>query len=397
VTPARLDADSRTLKEAASLSRAGLRSIVLEGLESSERWDGQPFEVIGLTTRSGGGPGGAGSDSARPSPLWRALRPLGALVGPLLTLVAFNRATAARLPPADLYWVHGSRQLLAVALRARRLRVPFVYDAHDFYADAVRNNPSLTRLQRRTLWLDRVVERACVPLAAARVTVSDGVRELQEDRFKRPFAVLHNAHDPRLDRPASDDLRARLGLGDAAFLLVAVGNAKTGTAFEPAFTALAALPEHVHLAFVGRDYDDAARLAHERGLAERVHFVAPLPPTEVTSFIRSADAAAILYFPLTPNFVSALPNRLFQAIAAGLPLLYPGRLTAIHALCREHGVGIEIDPEDAGSLEATLRGLLDDPAELARLREKARNAAAALSWERDEERLLALVRDLMAR
>jgi glycosyltransferase involved in cell wall biosynthesis len=395
VTPARLDADSRTLKEAASLSRAGLRSIVLEGLPSSERWDGQPFEVVGLMQGSTSGGGDAETAAPKPSALRRLVRPLGALVDPLIALVAFNRATAASLPPADLYWVHGSRQLLAVALNARRLGVPFVYDAHDFYADAVRNNPSLTRVQRRALWLDRMVERACVPLAAARLTVSEGVRDLQEARFRRPFAVLRNAHDPRLDRPSDGDLRDRLKLGDDAFLLVAVGNSKTGTAFEPAFAALAALPEHVHLAFVGRDYEDAADLARERGLAGRVHFVPPVPPAEVTSFIRCADAAAILYFPLTPNFVSALPNRLFQAIAAGLPLLYPSALAAIRALCEEQDVGVAIDPQDADSLAAAVRRLLDDPEKLARLRKNAERAAERLTWEREERRLLALVNGLV--
>ncbi len=117
-----------------------------------------------------------------------------------------------------------------------------------------------------------------VRFAAERVTVGAGVKELQERHFGRPFEVLHNAHDHRLDRTTQANVREALGLGDDAFLIVAAGNSKEGTAFEPIFDALAALPEHVHLAFVGRNYDAPAALAHERGIDGRVHFLPPVPP-----------------------------------------------------------------------------------------------------------------------
>ena len=203
------------------------------------------------------------------------------------------------------------------------------------------------------MWVYERVERLFVRFAAERVTVGMGVKELQERHFERPFEVLHNAHDHRLDRAATANVREALGLGDDAFLIVAAGNSKEGTSFEPIFDALAALPEHVHLAFVGRNYDAAAaRWPRERGVDGRVHFLPPVPPAEVKSFIAGADAAAILYWPITSNFLNALPNRLYQAIAAGLPLLYPETMRAIRALCEEHDVGVPIDPRDADSVLA---------------------------------------------
>lgn len=398
VTPLRLDADSRTLKEAVSVSRAGLRSIVIERLGSTESWDDVPIEVVSMApppapVSSNGGPP---APPPKPRPTFYLVKPFLRLLGPWLGLLAVTRATLAKLPPADLYWVHSVPQLPAVAFRARRLGVPFIYDAHDFYADS-KHNEGLTWADRWGMWVYGVVERIFVRFASERVTVGVGVKELQERHFKRPFAVLHNAHDHRLDRAARTNVREALGLGDDAFLLVAAGNSKEGTAFDPIFDALAALPEHVHLAFVGRNYDAAAQLARERGVDGRVHFLPPVPPAEVKSFIAGADAAAILYFPITSNFLNALPNRLYQAIAAGLPLLYPESMRAIRALCEQHDVGLPIDPRDAGSVLAAIRQLLDDPRELERLRANARAAADQVSWEREEEKLNALVGDLVGR
>ena len=153
----------------------------------------------------------------------------------------------------------------------------------------------------------------------------------------------------------------------------------------------------MHLAFVGRNYDAAAAVARERGVDGRAHFLPPVPPAEVKSFIAGADAAAILYWPITSNFLNALPNRLYQAIAAGLPLLYPETMRAIRALCEEHDVGVPIDPRDADSVLAGIRRLRDDPRELERLRANARQAAGQVSWEREEAKLNALVRDLVVR
>ena len=395
VTPMRLDSDSRTLKEAASLARMGLRSVVLEGARSTAGWEELPIEVVSLGAAPQGPAAAALAAPARRSLRTRIGRLLAPLVGPVASLVAINRATLAALPPAGLYWVHGVPQLPAVAWRAKRLGVPFVYDAHDFYADAANNNPDLTPYARRTLRIQRIAERLCVPLAAERVTVGAGVRELQEGRFSRPFTVLHNAHDHRLDRPAVTGIREVLGVGDNAFLVVAAGNSKAGTALGPAFDALAALPRHVHLAFVGRDYDEAEALAAAHGVDDRVSFLPPVAPSEVKGFIASADAAAILYFPLTSNFVNALPNRLYQAVAAGLPLLYPETMRAIRALCEQHDIGVPMDTRDARSVESAIRRLLDDPRERERLRGNARRAAQQVSWEQEEQELERLVSGLV--
>jgi glycosyltransferase involved in cell wall biosynthesis len=400
VTPLRLDADSRTLKEAVSLARTGLRSIVVERLASTETWDDVPIEVVSMAAPSAP-PSSANGAATRPAPpkprpTYLLVKPFLPLLGPWLGLAMTTRDTLAKLPPADLYWVHSVPQLPAVAFRARRLGVPFVYDAHDFYSDS-KHNDGLRWTDRWGMWVYEKVERFFVRFAAERVTVGIGVKELQERHFGRAFEVLHNAHDLRLDRTAQANVRQALELGDDAFLIVAAGNSKEGTSFEPIFDALAALPEHVHLTFVGRNYEGPSALARARGIDGRVHFLPPVPPAEVKSFIAGADAAAILYWPITSNFLNALPNRLYQAIAAGLPLLYPESMRAIRALCEEYDVGVAIDPRDADSVLAGIRRLLDEPAELDRLRANARQAARQVNWEQEEAKLNALVRDLIAR
>ena len=84
--------------------------------------------------------------------------------------------------------------------------------------------------------------------------------------------MVRNAHDVRLDDSGVTGLRARLGLSDTDFLLAVSGNFKRGLAVEPMMRALSLLPDHVHLAFVGANYEAFAA-------GERVHFVPAVPPT----------------------------------------------------------------------------------------------------------------------
>ena len=320
------------------------------------------------------------------------MRFLRRLLEPPLALAAnlrWNLRTLRALPDAPLYILHSYNQFPAAYLKSRRVGSPYIYDAHDSYWE---EDPSLDTLFRARLTrrLFERMEGACARRAAQVVTVSDGVAALLERRFGRRPTVVRNAADARLDAPSPSDVRSAAGLGGDAFLLVMPGNAKPGDTIEEALEALAALPGRVHLALVGNGHEAFAARAGERGVADRVHLLPPVPPTEVASFIATADAAPILYRAWTVNFLHALPNRFYHAVAAGLPILYPP-LVEIAALCEEHRMGVPIDPADPASVAAAVTRLLDDPDLLAELAANVERAREALSWEHEEQVLAGLL------
>jgi len=379
ITPARLDRDSRTLKEAATIARLGHESIVVEAQGSAQPPGDGSFAVV--TLRSVGealaqGAAAGGGDGAPPRRAWveRVAALLGRVAGPLYFLAswtAFNVSTARRMPAADLYWLHGYEQALAVWLR----RTPYVYDAHDLYA-ALPSDGTLrmTWSLRATHAVRAGIERACIRRAAARVTTSDAMAAAYERAFRRPFAVIRNAQDARLARPAQGDVRTAAGVGPGTFLVAMVAQHKAGTIIPER------LPDGVHVAFVGDRYPEHA--------PPGVSFVGSVEPDQIAAFLATADAAALLYVPVTANSPTQLVNGLFHAVAAGLPLLYPRRMDAIRDLCAAHGLGVAVDPEDPGSLAAGLAALRAD---LDRYRANVRAAAPALSWEREEGTVAAVL------
>ncbi|MBX5441226.1 MAG: glycosyltransferase [Solirubrobacteraceae bacterium] len=367
LTPAALARDSRTLKEATTIARLGHESVVVEAQGSGRAFADAPFRL--LTLRS---VGESLADEAGSAPtvgrggVLRIAQLLGRLFGPLYFLaswVAFNVTTARRLPAADLYWLHGYEQALAVWLR----RTPYVYDAHDLYAALPFDGRRLRLGERLTHRLRERIERRCIARAAVRVTTSAAMARAYERRFGHPFRVIRNAQDTRLAQPSPKTVRAAAGAGPDDFLLAMVAQRKPGTIVP------AELPDGVRLAFVGDGYAGDP--------PPGVAFVGSVPPEQIGAFLADADAAALLYVPVTENSPTQLVNGLFHAVAAGLPLLYPARMDAIREVCEEHGLGVAVEPEDPASLAAGIAALR---AGLDRYRAAVAAAAPQLSWEREE-------------
>lgn len=86
------------------------------------------------------------------------------------------------------------------------------------------------------------------------------------------------------------------------------------------------------------------------------------------------------------NHRLALPNKLFHAVRAGVPVVATD-VGELAKMVRRHGLGTLYRPGDAASLvDAVERAVADYPG----LCEAVRAAAPELSWEADAARLLAL-------
>jgi hypothetical protein len=389
VTPSPVERESRTLRTAVSLARMGHESIVVEAKPSGAAARGLGFELISLgadPARAADAAPAAGADAA---PGWRRIANRAVRVPATIAgFVAANRALADRLPAADVYYLHGWEQAPAVWIACRRHGARYVYDAHDFYPELIEGgepNRFEASLMRR-FYL--AVEKRAGRKAAAVVTASAGFADLYAARDQRRPEVIVNFPDISANGGSPPDtIRAALGLPRDAFLVVMTGNAKVMTCLDGALAAMHQLPGDVHLAFVGSGYDEAQA-------GERIHFLPPLPASQLPGFLADADAAAVLYVAAEPFFRAALPNGAFNSIAAGLPLVYSRELAELDRIAREHELGVAVDPRDAESVASGIQAVRAD---LEAMRARVADAKAELSWAHEEPKLARLVAGLGAR
>lgn len=121
-----------------------------------------------------------------------------------------------------------------------------------------------------------------------------------------------------------------------------------------------------------------------------VSVVGERAPDELPSFLQAADA---LLFPTLADEWGLVVN---EALAAGVPVLGSVHSQAVEELVTEGLTGWTFDPEDDRSTRAALdRALSTTPAELAGLRERARERVASLTPERAADDVATMLRALL--
>lgn len=120
-------------------------------------------------------------------------------------------------------------------------------------------------------------------------------------------------------------------------------------------------------------------------------FRGPVPHHEAVRIMGDSKLGLLLFQPV-PNNVDAQPNKLYEYLAAGTPVLgpdFPRFADVIGRGAVDDALGVTIDPTSSDDAVAAVRALLDDPARLARLGRRARRVFEdRFSWETELKELL---------
>jgi glycosyltransferase involved in cell wall biosynthesis len=367
--------DSRVRREAATLAQAGHDVTVLELAPVA---DGA-HTLDGFQRRSAMPP--AWVKQALPFHAYRAA-----------FLAWFVREAVALHP--DVIHAHDAAMLLPGLIAARLTGARLVYDSHELAT-------SVPYREQAWAWFVGAIERLAVPRAAAVITVSDGIADALQARYRlgtRPVVVRNVSALVRGSAPPSPGLRERLGITRTTPLVLHQGAAAPMRGNPTLVRAVATL-DGVHLVFLGDDdvrgfNGELAALAAELGAGERVHFLPSEPLETLLALTEEADIGVTLLEDTCVNHQLALPNKLFEYIAAGVPVL-ASDLPEMRALVRERRIGWVADPADPEAVAADLRVALNGGITDA-LRARVRAAGEELRWPVERLRLEALYAALAA-
>ena len=307
-------------------------------------------------------------------------------------LRSWGREVVAIAGPLDIWHAHDLTGLAAISSHVPA-DVPIVYDSHELFLET----GTALRLPGPVRSLLRAYERRLVRRVALVVTVNDALgRELHDRYHPRLVVAVHNCPN----RWAAPDTRPDL-LRDAAAIptghpvLLYHGALSANRGIEQLMSALLQPGlESTHLVLLGygelrRTFEQASTDARWRG---RIHVLEPVSTTELPMWVASADVGVMPIQPTTLNHRLSTPNKLFECLAAGIPVVasdFPG----MHQIVCDDAdapLGIVCDPTSVASVAAAIRTILRLPSQDgADLRDRCRRAAAMRwNWETESLKLL---------
>ncbi len=197
--------------------------------------------------------------------------------------------------------------------------------------------------------------------------------------------VIFNGIDLNLFCPGPPDptLRIRLGIPETAPLLLVVGRLQPWKGFATAIQALAQLPKEVQLLVVGEGEvrQTLQRLAHDLGLAQRVHFLGALPREALPTIYRSVDLFLATSFASETFGIS-----LVEAQASGLPVIATN-FGGFPEVVLEGQTGLLVPPREPAALAKAITTLLADSTRRATMAEAAIVWAQQFGWAKVLDRL----------
>ena len=316
-------------------------------------------------------------------------------------ILGWARAAAAAAPAADVHHGHDLTGLPAALQAARRDGAPAVYDSHEIFVDSG-SNASRPGWARRLL---RRMERRWSGRTAALVTVNQAYARVLTARLKpRRTVIVHNC-PPRWDPagPQSDRLRVAAGVPAGAPLILYHGAFSLNRGLEQLAAAILEPGlEAAHLVYLGYGGQRALveELVADPRTAGRVHLVDAVPPEELLEMVSGADVDAIPLQPSTLNHWLCTPNKLFESLTAGVPVIVSDFPVMRGIVLDDSGgpLGGVCDPAQPASIAGAIRAILElAPDDRAALRERCLAAARERwNWETESRGLLQLYADLLA-
>jgi glycosyltransferase involved in cell wall biosynthesis len=140
--------------------------------------------------------------------------------------------------------------------------------------------------------------------------------------------------------------------------------------------------------------EEITLLLRQYDLEERVQIPGPIPHEKVFDvLVRSHIGLAVLH--PDPNYVDSLPTKIFEYMAAGLPVV-ASNFPLWKEIVEGNRCGITVDPLDPKAIAQAIEYLLTHPEEACQIGENGRRAVEEkYNWEKEAEKLLALYKELV--
>lgn len=296
-------------------------------------------------------------------------------------------AAAAKLN-ADVFHLHDP-ELLSIALRLKRLGRRVIFDSHEDYPASILTKSYLPAAGRPAISaIAKQYERHVVQQLDFVIAATPAIR----GKFERIGCRARDVNNyPLLDELASD-----LPWGGRRGEICYVGGIAPLRGIHRVVAAMAAVRTDARLNLVGRFSDAATRkMATVSPGWSRVNELGQLGREEVRAVLARSVAGVVTFLP-APNHLDAQPNKMFEYMSSGLPVI-SSNFPLWREIIEGADCGVCVDPLDPASIAEAIDALIQHPARAEQMGRNGRRAVVSkYNWEIEETKLLDVYQNVLS-
>jgi len=284
----------------------------------------------------------------------------------------------ARRENADIYHAHDLPGLWCAILAIGSRKKVLIYDSHELWSDV-----NLFGVWRALCWPFRLLEKILASRVTAIITVNDSIKSILEKKYHKPTLSIYNY--PLVK--AAITLPAKLKTDKKIILYI--GAFRKGRGLINVLQAAKQLDDSFQFIFIGygRKEQEIRSTIKTLNLEKKVFVKPPLQPDELVQVIRKAHVGLCLIENTSLSYFYSSPNKLFQYIAAEIPILasdFPEQKKVV----QENKIGEVVDPAEVSQIVQKIKLMTKRAQQVYYRRHLKGLAAQKYDWRSEEESLI---------
>lgn len=285
----------------------------------------------------------------------------------------------------DVLFANDLDTLLANTLVSVIRRKPLIYDSHEYFLGV----PEIQdRKFVKSTW--GKIQTFCFKHVDDFITVNDSISNLYSSLYKKEIQVVRNV--PFTQNYQNYASRSDLNLPEHKFILIMQGaGINIDRGYEEAILSL----KYIHNALLliigsGDVIQSLKELVHSNELQEKVIFISKLPYREMMKYTSIADVGLTLDKDINVNYKYSLPNKLFDYINAGIPVI-GSNLVEVKKIIETYHVGMVVDEISPQKIANSVKYLMDNTDEHKAFKINAASASKILNWDEEKKNLIKVI------
>ncbi len=263
-----------------------------------------------------------------------------------------------------------------------------IYDTHELFTEV----PELeNRKFAKNTWIK--IEKYIFPKLQHIITVNESIAKIYKTIYGKSILVIRNVPEKYENRiPLS---KSKLGLPEGKFILIIQGSGlNVDRGIEEAVLSMQFI-DNALLILVGSGdvIPKVKELVAKNQLSEKVMFFDKRPYLEMMQLTSNANIGLTLDKPLSDNYKFSLPNKLFDYIQAGIPIL-SSQLIELKKIIDKYDIGCFVETVSPEEIAKNVNFLIENPDKLNEYKLNCIKAAETENWEHEKMKLIRFVKDL---